>query len=415
VITSIHKKLALLAAVLAVVGAVAAAPASASGTIQLGAYTPKAPADARALSHYATMVGRQPDIVMWYRGFGQPLLNSNEIANLHATGQTPMVTWEPYSQSLSQIASGAYDSYLHESARIATSWEGTLMVRFAHEMNGTWYPWSGSTSAPETYLAAWQHIVSLFRSDGATNVKWVWAPNIQAGSKYPISPYFPGDEWVDYVGLDGYNWGSANGKWRSLQTVFSSSYTVVTQLSTKPVIITETSSSETGGDKADWIRTGFMSTIPQSFPRVSAVVWFNDTQQDDWRINSTQASLTAYRAVVDCSIYGGTGPCEGASASPTKGLTIRAVHVTQRVTSAVNGSISFGLSASAKVRIKILSHGHFQRKISIVRKSRIGHNRVPLARILRGRHLHPGRYRVVITARNQSGHSRPRRAHFRVV
>jgi len=390
-----------------------AAPASASATIQLGAYTPEAPANARALSEYAAMVGRQPDIVMWYRDFGRPLLGSNEIANLQATGQTPMVTWEPYNQSLSQIASGAYDSYLHKSADIAKSWGGTLMVRFAHEMNGTWYPWAGSDSAPSTYLAAWQHIVSLFRSDGATNVKWVWSPFVQVGRKYPIPSYFPGDAWVDYVGLDGYNWGSANGTWQSLEAVFSASYSIVTQLSTKPVIITETSSSETGGDKAAWIRAGLMSTIPQSFPRVSAVVWFNNVQEDDWRVNSSQASLGAYRAVVNCWIYGGTGPCEGAT--ERKRLTVRSVHVTPRFSNAVAGSVSYDLSETAQVQIKILPLGHYAHTVSVVRKSRTGHNRVPLARILHRRHLHAGRYRVVVIARNQSDRSRRHRAHFRVL
>jgi hypothetical protein len=392
----------------------AAAPASASATIQLGAYTPGAPANARTLSEYAAMVGRQPDIVMWYRYFGQPLLESSEIRNLRATGQTPMVTWEPYDQSLAQIASGAYDTYLHESARIAKSWGGTLMVRFAHEMNGSWYPWGGSNSTPETYLAAWRHIVSLFREDGADNVRWVWSPNVQEGRKYPISPYFPGDEWVDYVGLDGYNWGSAKGAWQSLETVFSTSYSVVTQLSAKPVIITETSSSETGGDKAAWIRTGFMSAIPQSFPRVSAVIWFNETHEEDWRIDSSQASLDAYRAVVNCSIYGGTGPCEGASERKRR-LTVRSVHVTPRVSPPVSGSVSYDLSESAQVLIKVLPLGRFAHIASTVRRSRAGHNRVPLALILHRRHLHAGRYRVIVTARNRSDRSRRHATRFRVV
>ncbi len=292
-----------------------AVPASAAAApIQLGAYTPGAPASASALSEYDSMVGRQPDIVMWYRDFPQPLLYSNEVANLRATGQTPMITWEPYEQSLSAIASGAYDSYLRESAQVAKNWGSTVMIRFAHEMNGNWYPWGSGKTSPETFIAAWRHVVSIFRSEGATNVKWVWSPNVQEGAKYPISPYFPGDEWVDDIGLDGYNWGSIPGEsWRSMGEVFAASYSIVTQLSTKPVIITETSSSETGGEKAAWIRSGFMTTIPQSFPRVSAVVWFNKAQEDNWSIDSSQSSLEAYRAVVNCSIYGGTGACEGAT------------------------------------------------------------------------------------------------------
>jgi Glycosyl hydrolase family 26 len=410
-ITAIWKRLLSLVALLAALAA--AAPPSASATIQLGAYTPGAPANARTLSEYAAMVGRQPDIVMWYRYFGQPLLGQEEIENLQATGQTPMVTWEPYDQSLSQIASGAYDSYLHEAAAVAKSWGGTLMVRFAHEMNGAWYPWGAGTSTPETYLAAWRHIVALFRGDGADNVKWVWSPYVQGKGKNPISPYFPGDEWIDYVALDGYNWGSANGTWQSLESVFSASYSLVTQLSAKPVIIAETSSSETGGDKAAWIRAGFMSAIPQSFPRVSAVIWFDETHEDDWRINSSPASLEAYRAVVDCSIYGGTGPCEGGT--ERKKLTVRSVHVPPRVSGTVTGSVSYALSESAQVRIEIIPLGRFGRTVSIVRRSHAGHNRVPLARILHRRHLHPGRYRVVIVARSETDRSPSRRAHFRVV
>jgi glycosyl hydrolase family 26 len=421
VTSSIRKRLALFTAVLTV-AATAALPASASATIQLGAYTPGAPASASTLSEYATMVGRKPDIVMYYRDFDLPLLYSNEVSNLRATGQTPLVSWEPQ-QSLSQIASGAYDSYLHEQAKAAKSWGSTLMIRFGHEMNGTWYSWSGQ---PEAFVAAWRHVVSVFRADGVTNVKWVFSPNIQEGTKYPIAPYFPGDEWVDYVGLDGYNWGTAVGSWGtwdSLQTVFATSYSVVTQLSTKPVIITETSSSETGGDKAAWIRKGFMSTIPQSFPRVTAVIWFNRTQEDDWRLNSSQASLDAYRAVVNCSLYGGAGPCEESSEGTTGGkkkkrkrLAVRSVHVTHRVNSDVTGAVSYGVTQSAQVRIEIVRRGHPARRIKVTRHSRAGHNRVRLARLVRRRSLHAGQYRVVVTARNGEGQrSRPHKARFRVV
>ena len=407
-------------AVLAV-AAMAAVPASASATIQLGVYTPGAPADAKALSDYTAMVGRKPDIVMSYRDFDLPLLYSNEVSNLRAGGQTPLISWEPY-HSLSDIASGDYDGYLHEQAKVAKAWGSTLLLRFGHEMNGTWYSWAGS---PESFVAAWRHVVSVFQADGVTNVKWVWSPNIQEGTKYPISPYFPGDSWVDYVGLDGYNWGTAGDQWQSLQEVFAPSYAIVTQLSTKPVIITETSSSETGGDKAAWIRSGFMSAIPQSFPRVSAVVWFNRAQEDDWRINSSQASLDAYRAVVSCSLYGGTGPCEGGSqTTPPSGgkkkkrqrLTLQSLRVSERVSSDVSGAVSYGVSQPAQVQIEIIPRRHPARRFKVKRHSRRGHNRVPLERLIRRRSLDEGKYRVVITARNGKGQrSRPHKARFRVV
>ncbi|HXR30196.1 MAG TPA: glycosyl hydrolase, partial [Solirubrobacterales bacterium] len=339
------------------------------------------------------------------------------------TGQTPMVTWEPYDQSIAQIASGAYDSYLHQSAQIAKSWGRPLMIRFAHEMNGTWYPWAGPNSTPDAFVAAWRHVVSLFRADGVTNVQWVWSPNVQEGSKYPISPYFPGEEWIDYVALDGYNWGTVDGeRWQSMQEVFAPSYALVTQLSAKPVIITETSSSETGGDKSAWIRKGFMTEIPQSFPRVSAVVWFNKAQEDDWRIDSSQASLDAYRAVVDCSLYGGSGSCEsgttttGTGGKKRKKVAVRSLRVTEHVAPEVTGAVSYGLTDSAEVKIEIIPRKHPGRRFKVTRHSHRGHNRVPLRRLIRKRNLRAGSYRVVIAARSDEGQrTRRHKDGFRVL
>jgi hypothetical protein len=426
-IIPIRTSLRALLAVIAIGAVMAVVAAAAEARIQLGAYTPGAPASAEALNEYTEMVGRKPEIVMWYRDFSQPLLYSNEIANLRASGQTPMVTWEPYEQSLAAIASGADDSYLHESAQIAKGWGSTLMIRFGHEMNGSWYPWAGSNASPEAFIAAWRHIVSLFRADGANNVKWVWSPNVQEGRKDPISPYFPGEAWIDYVGLDGYNWGSAEGRWQSLGEVFASSYAVVTQFSSKPVIITETSSSETGGDKAAWIRSGFISELPQSFPRVSAVIWFNKSQQEDWRINSSQASLEAYRAVASCSTYGGNLPCETSAGSaertestasrkhPEK-LAVRSLHVTKLVSKVASGTVSYGLSQSAEVQIKIEPRGHSTRRVALSKRSQRGHNRVSLARVVRRHKLRVGSYRVIISAHGDEGQrSRPDKAQFRVV
>jgi hypothetical protein len=390
----------------------AAAPSPASASIQLGVYTPGVPASTEELSDYSAMVGRPPEIVSWYREFGRPLMEPAEAEALRGTGETPMVTWEPHDASLLGIASGAYDAYLHEAATIAKSWEGPLLLRFAHEMNGGWYSWGSDGATPETYVAAWRHIVALFRGDGADNVRWVWSPYVLAGGKYPIAPYFPGEEWIDYVGLDGYNWGRARGAWQSFQAVFSSSYALVTELSAKPVIVAETGSSEAGGDKAAWIRSAFMSAIPHEFPRVSAVVWFNSNKEQDWRIDSSRASLDAYRAVVDCSLYGGAGPCEGGSEG--KRLTVRSLRVPTKISGAVRGSISFALSEPAQVQVEVIPLRRSARIVSILRESPAGRNRIPLRRILHRRRLRVGRYRVVISARNQNARAR-RRARFRVV
>ena len=420
--------------------AISADAASAQTQITLGAYTPGAPAKADALDDFAEMVGRQPEIVMYYRDFDLPLLYTNEIENLRATGQTPMASWEPGNQRLADIAAGDYDDYLRKQAALAKAWGSTLMIRFGWEMNGGWYSWGSSQNEPWEFVAAWRHIVEVFRAEGANNVEWVWAPNVEAGGKLPFEPYFPGDAYVDHVALDGYNWGTAPswGRWQSLADVFKVSYDQITALSTKPVMITETSSSEQGGSKADWITTGYLRAIPQLFPRISTVIWFNKVQEDDWRIDSSAASLAAYRQVVASDLYGGTQPTDtsgptglGAVANPveTKPLAIRSLRVPRRILVGGGRSrrgvrrssgiyVTFSLTRAARTYIKVQRRkpsGRFVTVAKRVRRARAGVTRIALARLVRLRRLRPGAYRIKISAFDNRGGRSNRIARFRAV
>jgi mannan endo-1,4-beta-mannosidase len=405
----------------------------AHAAVKLGVYVAAqgqagAPEDAGVMDDYAAMVGRKPDIVMDYSNVTDPLLTQVEIANLQARGETPMVTWQLYRSgwggptiSLREIAAGSYDSYLHAAADLARHLPFTVMIRFAHEMNGDWYPWSGD---PAAYVQAWRHVVSVFRQDGATNVKWVWAPNVDNGS-YPFASYFPGDQWVDYVALDGYNDGTASfgvDRWESLYQVFASSYAQVTRLSAKPVIISEVASSEAGGDKAAWIREGFLSTIPQRFPRVAAVVWFDRDQEEDWRIDSSAASLQAYREVVASSLYGGPAQAparpnavrDAAAArvlalSVTAAQGLRAARSAKRSSGAArSGRIAYRLSRRAGLRILVRALGRrgLTFAITLRRAPRAGF--LALLQATRGRPLPRGAYRATAVAIGRGGlQSRP--------
>lgn len=412
--------LRLAAVLLAATLVLALAPAgrASAAPIELGVYTASAgqlgaPEDAAALDSYAAAVGRNPDIVMDYSNITDPLLTPREISNLQARGETPLVTWQLFKSGwsgptipLAEIAAGNYDGYLRESAMLARSLPfNEVMIRFGHEMNGNWYGWSGDPSA---YVSAWRHVVSVFRQEGATNVKWVWAPNVDNGS-YPFASYFPGDEWVDYVGLDGYNWGTAGigvNKWQSLEEVFSSSYAQITRLSARPVIITETSSSEAGGDKASWITQGFLHTIPEQFPRVRAVIWFDRAQEEDWRIASSSASLEAYRRVVANELYGGTEPAPAAQAP----VVVTSVQVTtaasrkagkkkgSRVVSR-RGRVLYRLSRPASVQVSVSSGRAAKRTITIAASKKRGS--VGIARLIGGRNARA--YRVVVSPIEESG------------
>lgn len=444
-------RLAGLALLLALTASLALA-AGASASIRLGVYDAAqgevgAPESAQTLDQYAAMVGRKPDIVMDYSNITDPLLTKTEVANLSSRGETPLVSWQLFQSGysgptipLSQIAAGAYDGELRRAASEAKAMPfSEILIRFGHEMNGDWYGWSGD---PANFVAAWRHVVSVFRAEGANNVKWVWSANVESGGKYAFSSYFPGDEWVDYTGLDGYNWGTAGigtNRWESLSQVFSSSYARLTQLSSKPVIVTEVSSSEAGGDKAAWIREGFLKTIPQSFPRVNAVVWFDRNQEEDWRIDSSSSSLAAYREVVASSLYGGPNPAPAAASAADGGaLAIEAVAVTSSsqpdaaptaaaVPTVVSGTpktakksgkaqrqrLSYKLSRRAKLKLTVHSPRGKTYRMLVQRSSRSG--RVSLQRLLHGHALRRGTYRVTATAIGPDGSkSKPRHTAFKV-
>jgi len=116
-----------------------------------------------------------------------------------------------------------------------------------------------------------------------------------------LTPYYPGDAYVDWLGLDGYNRGGA--AWQSFAQVFGASYQSITALSAKPLMIAETASAEAGGSKAQWIVDAFSTQILQRYPRIQAVLWFNQNKETDWRIESSAAAQRAFARAVASSVY----------------------------------------------------------------------------------------------------------------
>ncbi len=286
-----------------------------------------------ALDAFAARAGVMPKIAMYYQdwneGWSTALLNPRFVGPIVARGAIPMITWEPDldtgeptgqpSYSPARIAAGAYDSYVRRAAREAAAYGQPFLLRFAHEMNGGWYQWGAIPgNTPADYIAMWRHVVSIFREEGATNVRWVWSPNVYGlGGTEPFQPYYPGDEWVDFVSLDGYNWsGMRPSGWRSFAEVFGPSYKAMTELTGKPMMISETASPESGGDKAAWIRE-ILSVLPTQMPRVRALVWFDRIKETDWRIDSSPASDLAFRELAAAPLFGGAlGELLGAPTLP---------------------------------------------------------------------------------------------------
>jgi endoglucanase len=147
-----------------------------------------------------------------------------------------------------------------------------------------------------TYIAAWKHIVDIFRAEGATNVKFVFNINCSnVGTGASFTNHYPGDSYVDYNSLDGYNWGTTQSwgsTWQTFDQIFSASYNAIKQYN-KPIMITEVASAEQGGNKAQWITEAF-KTIDSSYDRLTAFMWFHEQKETAWVINSSTAALDAY-------------------------------------------------------------------------------------------------------------------------
>ncbi|MGB7588908.1 MAG: glycosyl hydrolase [Solirubrobacterales bacterium] len=288
-----------------------------------GAWIPNAYEHPQQIDRYAREVGRSPVIVSQYPDWSSHPFTRAALEPVWRRAAVPLVTWEPWDSNgngipLRSIAAGRYDAYIRRSAAEAVAWGRPILLRFAHEMNGNWYPWGNRDgNSPALFVRTWRHVVRIFREAGATNVEWVWAPNVneQAGPAlslpivgggpshpYPFTAYYPGDRWVDWVGLDGFNWGKG-GEWQSFTEIFGSSYDTIIHLTHRPMIVTETASNERLGDKAAWILSALNDEIPR-FSRIRAVVWFDEAFGGvTARVDSSPAALRAFRSAVSSRRY----------------------------------------------------------------------------------------------------------------
>ncbi len=243
------------------------------------------------------------DIVQWFTDFDHPW-EATVVATAASNGRIPMITWQPTGHPLDGISAGEEDAYLKRWAKGAATYGQPIYIRLMPEMNGFWVPWSGD---PETFKAAWKHIVDVFRAEGATNVKWIFAPNCVDEAKkgeesrledYRLEKYYPGPDYVDIFGISGFNWGEVPKIhiWRSYEQIFRDPYNRLSNLGPHDVWMVEIASAERGGDKATWVKEMFTS---MAFERVTAIIWFNEDKETDWRVQSSPASLEAFKTTLD--------------------------------------------------------------------------------------------------------------------
>ncbi len=274
----------------------------------VGYYIAGVPTQTAPLAALEAKTGQPAAVSHYFLGVAIEPFNVTMANNAAAHGSIPLITlefWDFRKETpeqpeyrLTRITAGDHDAYLRRFAQDAKAFGRPILVRPLHEMNGSWYSWSGTANgnSPADFVAAWRHVHDLFEQEGADLVRFVWSPNADSVPKTPansLGTYWPGDAYVDYVALEGYNQGGPGG-WRSFSRVFDAGYREVTRLSDKPLFIAEIGSSESGGDKAAWIDEMFQA-LGSAYPRITGVVWFNRYKERDWRIESSLRSLAAYR------------------------------------------------------------------------------------------------------------------------
>jgi beta-mannanase len=294
-------------------------------SIAFGMYQSNAPWSWGEISSVEGQINRHSAIVHWYSQWGNQsgVFNPTVIGRLNATrgrASTPMITWEPWDTypitnnpyPLSQVAAGAFDTYIDSWASGMAAYGHPVLLAFAQEMNGNWYPWGDTVngSTPAAYIAAARHIHDRFMLRGAHNVQWVFDPDGDMYGSFPnLQLFYPGDAYVDWLGVDVYNSGTTHSwsSWQQLSSVLRLAYARLTALNAlKPVMLAEWASVEQGGSKAQWILNA-AAALPAQFPRVRAAVWFSQ-DKSQLALTSSAAALSAARTAFGSAPFCSTLP-----------------------------------------------------------------------------------------------------------
>jgi mannan endo-1,4-beta-mannosidase len=269
-------------------------------------------------------VGSAPSELTWYQGWDEPY-PAQAVQNAWQNGALPMITWESKptidstpaqsdpAYALRYIINGNYDSYLQSFAQSVVAQGMPVVIRLDQEMNGNWFPWTEGTNGNTSgqFVQMWQHVWNIFQAAGANQyVIWLWAPNrVDNLAHAPsLSELYPGDSYVDWVGIDAY-WRSTTEA-PTFAAVLGESIAAVNAVATKPIYIAETAGIETDptngsdvGPQKVQFTTNFLTGI-EADTQIVGFSWFDNvatsssdgtTITDDWRIDSDASNLIAFK------------------------------------------------------------------------------------------------------------------------
>jgi len=298
-----RSRLAVLIAIVIAAGAVVFAvsrlvSSSSTGALPtdqasyLGVYESGALKSYQPVADFSKAAGMPPNLVGYYSGWEEPFqVSFAETVRSH--GAATLLQWDPTDTSVSKIAAGGFDSYLRSFARSVRDFGHPVVIGFGHEMNANWYSWGYGHLPASTFVAAWRHIVTLFRDQGASNVTWLWT--LQAdeyGTGPTIASWWPGAQYVTWVGIDGYYYHPSE----AFFSIFGQTIAQVRMFTGLPILLSEVG---VGPD------AGQARKIPELFAGMRqygtlGLVWFDIAQHQgiyhqDWHIEDNPAAEAAFR------------------------------------------------------------------------------------------------------------------------
>jgi mannan endo-1,4-beta-mannosidase len=254
----------------------------------IGFSTPGFPQDLTAFLELEGKAGVRADVASWYTVLGTNF-NAAAVARISDQGLLPLIEIDSDKTPVADIADGTWDAFLTAYARAVAGYHSTVAIDFDHEFNGEWSEWGYSHTSPSAFVAAWRRMVTIFRENGATNVIWVWNPNVTASGTVAMKPWYPGDQYVTWVGLDGYFFHSGD----TFGRVFGTTLSQLNSFSHKKVFIVETG-AEPGTQRSTQINSLFAGL--KATPQIVGFIWFDYDKRPDheWALQGDEAALATF-------------------------------------------------------------------------------------------------------------------------
>ena len=274
----------------------------------------------RQIADYNAAAGKKISVVTWFASaYEQGRMTSwrasysPNLARVKRLGAVSLIKFSTQDYAWNQthkmadlkaIARGTWDEYFKAAALAVKDFGSPVFISIDHEMNGNWYPYAqaypGSQTTAADYVAAWQRIVTIFRASGADNVAWVWSPNVPDVGGVPAAAYYPGDDYVDWVGVSFYSGNDATAMDDLYQKYAPKKPFFITEWATAPQ---KNQYNSRFPGEVKWVEQ-FFGNLNTRYPRVKAISWFNWNQGDgDYRLQRVPEQAKAYAQDVAAPRY----------------------------------------------------------------------------------------------------------------